>query len=440
MGLLARQSPEQVASAFQRQRSEARLGYPAHVWAGAAALVALGGPTSVVEFSFVPLVLVVLVRLPWIWRMYLPVVWSPFAWLYVAWGLWWTLTLAWSADPSEGVDEVGTFRFAALAPLLWPVLDRRRLLCAALAAGFLLGNLSQLGHAIGTHAGIGAITWPRLADRNSGWWDPVVGGSLLCAALGLHLPGALLGAGRRRVIRTALVVVTLAAVFATGTRGAWIASAGLLGVGVCGSVWLGRTRLRESLSSGRVLAAAVVIGVVAIAAAAWIGPGVTRRAHAGYDEVTGAFRDKKFTSDTGARLLLNWWAIEAIGEHPLHGVGAGGYRPWVIDHLKAQGIDPATRRVHAHAHNGLLHAGATTGLIGAGLLAGLVVCALRSARPRTGETWALDAGPAAALLGLVFVSMFDTVQVNAQTAAALAALLALANDLRPPPPPPSRSK
>jgi O-antigen ligase len=175
-----------------------------------------------------------------------------------------------------------------------------------------------------------------------------------------------------------------------------------------------------------------LIGLVVLASGAWLGSGVARRAQRGYDEVAAALRNKEFTSDTGARLLLNWWAIEAIAEHPVQGVGAGGYRPWVIDHLRARNIDPASRRLHAHAHNGVLHAGATTGLVGAALLAGAVLCGLACGRPRRGETWALDAGPAAALLGLIFVSAFDTVQVNAQTAAVLCGLLGLCNDLRPP--------
>lgn len=432
VSLLARQSPERVAAMFDQHRSPDTLGHTAHTWAAVASLAAITGPTTLTELALAPLALVTLLRLPWIWHMALPLMWSWVVRLYVAWALWWTLSLAWSPDSWAGVDEVGTLRFIALVGLLWPVLDRRRLLCWALAAGFVAGNLSQLLHAIGTSAGIEAITWPRLADRNSGWWDPVVGGSLLCAALGLHLPGALLGTGRQRIVRLVLVLVTLAAIFATGTRGAWLASAGLVAVCSAAALWLRGPGLRASLASSRTLIAVGVIAGVAIGAGVWLGPGVVRRAERGYEEVAAALREKNFSSDTGARLLLNWWAIEAVGEHPIRGVGAGGYRTWVVDHLRAREIDPASRAVHAHAHNAVLHAGATTGLVGGALLASLVVCGVRSGRPRAGETWALDAGPAAALVGLVLVSVFDTVQVNAQTAAVLAALLGLCNDARPP--------
>jgi len=432
VSFFARQSPERIAAIFERQRSHDRLGYTIHVWAAVVSLAMLTGPTTVCEFALLPLAVVTLIRLPGIWRMALPLGAAWVVRLYVLLAMWWTLSLAWSPDRTQGLDEVATLRFAVMVPLLWPVLDRRRLLCWALAAGFLAGNLSQLAHAIGTHAGIPSLTWSRLPDRNSGWWDPVVGGSLLCAALGLHLPGALLGTGRPRVVHGVCALLTLAALFATGTRGAWLAAAVLLVFCGGGALWLRGRHLRSSLRSPRTLLAALVVGALAVGAGAWLGPGVARRAGRGFDEVAAALRQKDFTSDTGARLLLNWWAIEATGEHPVRGVGAGGYRVWAIDHLRARGIDPAARATHAHAHNALLHAGATTGLIGAALLASLVISGAASGRPRPPETWGQDAGPAAALLGLALVSVFDTVQVNAQTAGVLAALLGLCNGLRPP--------
>lgn len=433
--IFARQFPERIIARFEYQRSHDRLGYTLHVWAAAATLFLITGPTTVTEIAMAPLALVVLIRLPGIWRMMLPLGAAWVVRLSLTWAAWWALSLAWSADVGQGIEEVGTLRFALVGVLIWPVLDRRRLLCGALAAGFLAGNVSQLGHAIGAHWGIDVITWPRLPDRNSGWWDPVVGGSLLCAALGLHVPGALLATGRTRIVRGGCVLVTLAGLFATGTRGAWLGAAALLVICGVAALWLRGRELRESMGSSRAVMVVGVAGVIVLGAGLWLGPGVARRAERGYAEVAAALREKDFSSDTGARLLLNWWAVQATGEHPARGVGAGGYRPWVVDHLRSLGIDPATRKLHAHAHNALLHAAATTGVVGAGLLTTLVLCGLGSGRPRRGETWGADAGPAAALLGLVLVSVFDTVQVNAQTAAVLGVLLGLCNDLRPPPAP-----
>jgi O-antigen ligase len=430
VSFLTRQSPEHIASLFERQREHHRLGYSIHVWAAVLTLIAVAGPTTATEAAAIPISLIFFARLPGTWRLMLPIGGAWITRLYVIFGAWWALSLAWSPDWRHGLLEFGTMRFAATALMLWPVLDRRRELCWALAAGFLLGNLSQLAHAIGTHCGIAWLTWHRLPDRNSGWWDPVVGGSLLCGALGLHLPGALLGAGRERALHVAGAVVTLAAVFATGTRGAWLASAALVTLCVGAALWITGPRLRT-----RGLAGVGVVVFAGVLAGAWLGPGVARRAERGYDEVRAALDRKDFSSDTGARLLLNWWAIEAWEEHPVRGVGAGGYRPWVIEHLKVRGIDPATRAKHAHAHDALLHAAATTGLVGAALLGTLVICGIVSGRPRraAGESWALDAGPAAALLGLVLVSAFDTIQVNAQTAALMAVLLGLCPSPRPPP-------
>src|SRR5690606_40313370 len=62
-------------------------------------------------------------------------------------------------------------------------------------------------------------TWNRLPGRNSGWWDPVIAGSLLTAALGLHLPAALWGKKVWRALGIAGCAITLPGILATGTRG-----------------------------------------------------------------------------------------------------------------------------------------------------------------------------------------------------------------------------
>ncbi len=433
MRFLSRQSPEQLEPLFERQRAGDRLGHTLHTWGAVVMLVALTGPTTATEAALVPALAIFVIRLPGIWRLVLGTAGAWVVRVFVAFGLWWALTLAWSPDRGAGIEEVGTVRFALALALLWPVLDRRRLLTWALAAGLLAGNVSQVLHAIGTHTGVHALTWPRMPDRNSGWWDPVVGGSLLCAALGLHLPGAVAGMGRERLAHAACALVTLAAIFASGTRGAWIAAAALLVLVGSIALWTRRHEARRALRSPVVLAIAGGAVLLAVGIGAVIGPGVARRAAHGYSEVAAAVREGRYQSDTGARLLLAGWAVRATGEHPAGGVGAGGFRAWVRDHLRAQGVDPDTRAVHAHAHNALLHASATTGVPGAALLIGLVVTGMLAGRPRPGESWGRDAGPCVALLGLALVSAFDTVQVNAQTAALLFTLLALCNDLRPRP-------
>ena len=299
---------------------------------------------------------------------------------------------------------------------------------------------------MGRAAEIDWLTWSRFEDRNSGWWDPVVGGSVLCGALGLHLGGLVLGrSARQRVVGGALAVVTLAAIAATGTRGAWIGAAGLAGFAVLLAVWravLGRRERTDLKVSGtRVVIGAVV--ALACAGAVWFaaGPTIVSRARETRAEMDRAMKGDLSTF-TGQRLAMWGWSWRAVQEHPLRGVGAGGFRAWA-DQCKAADArernEPAPKpMLHAHAHSWFIHAAAATGVIGLGLMLALAAtCAwngLREAGPAGGRaTWSAgyDAGPAFALVGLAAAGLFDTIHVNQQTSFWLWLLVALCMKRRP---------
>jgi O-antigen ligase len=276
------------------------------------------------------------------------------------------------------------------------------------------------------------MTWNRLPGRNSGWWDPVVGGSLLTAALGLHLPAAMWGRGAWSVLGFAGAGATVLGLIATGTRGAWIASAGLVAVALIVGAW--RVRPRRLLVKPLLGISAMAL-LSALLAWAAFGEEIRERFDAGRREVVAAIERKEFRSDTGARLLMAWWAVEAIESHPVTGVGLGGFEAWSRAHVEAQGIDPATRRFHGHAHNALLHAGATLGVPGLLLAAAFALLAIRGAAVRQagdGPPGYAD-GPCFALVGLLLVSAFDTIQVNSHTAALLGVLMVFAVERRPAP-------
>jgi O-antigen ligase len=159
-----------------------------------------------------------------------------------------------------------------------------------------------------------------------------------------------------------------------------------------------------------------------------VGDKVSQRVGAAQADLRRVIHEKDFNSDTGGRLLMNWWAIEIIMKHPIIGVGAGGYKAWVLANLERRGIDPSQRRVIGQAHSTPLHVAATTGLVG------LALCVLTfgvalwgSARaPGGAMDWgSYDAAPFFALLGLCIVSVFETLHVNAQTAAVVTFLMAL---------------
>lgn len=427
-----------------RQRLEPltadRPGQLAHAILGCVLAFFLAWPTTWVELAGAPLIVFWLVRLRRTLPTLLDVVRVPLVAALLALSAWNALSLSWSPDPGEGLWQLAGLRWAWMFLILWPSLDRRRWFVLALTLGFLAGNLSQVSHALGRSAGIEAMTWNRLPDRNSGWWDPVVGGSLLCAALGLHIPAALAGHARWRWAGIAGVLITLVAIAATGTRGAMIAALGLLGVS---GVWWAIAARGDGKPSGGLSALrrwGIVLALLGVGAAgAWIvaGQTITRRAEMARAEITQAIEQKQYQSDTGARIAMAIWSVEALTAHPLLGLGYGGFRDWMRRSAAADGIPPESISTHAHAHNALLHQAATTGLVGLGLALLVIALAVRNAARVARDALAAShakigpaseiylAGPAFALTGLLLVSAFDPIQINAQTAALACFLMAV---------------
>lgn len=421
-----------VNEAFDHQRRIDPLGHKVHTAMGMLACFALGLPTSGVEIGAIPLLLAFAIRMHRHWRTWPRLFLQPLMLTLLAWALLGLASRLWTAGPPDAwVTEFGAARFGILLLTLWPVADRRPLLLAALAIGIAFGQLSQLSHGLGPALHLDWLpNWNRLPGRNSGWWDPVVGGSLLTAALGLHLPAALWGRHAWRILGIGGTVASLLGVLATGSRGAWIASAALIACTLLTALLRVRPRRRMLRAAGGLLAI-LVVGVTL----AWltIGDQLVARYHAGRDEVAAAIEHKQFRSDTGARILMAWWACEALAEHPISGVGLGGFEGWSRAHTAEQGIDPATRNFHAHAHNALLEVAATLGVPGLLIALAFLVLALTGAarrQPGDGPPGYAD-GPLFALLGLLLVSPFDSVQVNSQTCALLAVLLLFAMQARP---------
>lgn len=425
-----------VSHAFDHQRRIDPFGHKVHTAFAMLACFSVGLPTSAVELGTIPLLAAFAIRAHRHWRTWPRLFLQPLMLTIVAWTLLGLTSRLWTeGSPHAWITEFGAARFAIVLLCLWPVADRRPLLLAALAAGLALGQLSQLSHALGTTLHWPLPTWNRLPGRNSGWWDPVIAGSLLTAALGLHLPAALWGKKVWRALGIAGCTITLPGILATGTRGAWLASGALIALALLAALLRVKPRRRMLRAAGALLA---VLAVGATISWLTIGGQLAARYHAGRQEITAAIEHKQFQSDTGARILMAWWACEALAEHPISGVGLGGFEAWSRAHVLEQGIDPATRNYHAHAHNAILQAGATLGVPGLLLALTLVALALTGAAHRQpGDGPPGDAeGPLFALLGLLLVSPFDSIQVNSQTCALLTVLLLFAMQTRPTPPRP----
>ncbi|MEO1007712.1 MAG: O-antigen ligase family protein [Planctomycetota bacterium] len=412
--------PEQIEHALARAQAGPRWLRHAHVATAAIWMVLACGPTSVVEFGGAALGVATIARLPWVWRAVLVGFAHPVMLAIAAWCGFRALSLAWSTDAGQGLDQIGAMRFAWSVPLLVPVAPAAGRLALAVAAGFALGNLSQVSHGL-SRAGIGWLPeWNRLPSRNSGWWDPVVGGTLLCAALGLHAGAALRARGRLRSVALAGVVASLAAIVATGTRGAWLAAAAVVVLAAGAKVVLS---LRGGAAPRRGLFVGAVAGVLVVAGLA---PVAAPRAQEAYSELAAIVRDGDYSSFTGARLLMMWWSLEAFAEHPLAGTGEGGYRAWCEANLRARGVDPAERHVGAHPHTTYLQPLGATGIVGAALFVVVLVAVGVAGWRARGSADPYASGTAWALLGLFVAGVFDPVHVNAQTAAMWMVLTGLA--------------
>jgi O-antigen ligase len=386
-------------------------------------------------------------------RMLGPLVWDPLIRVFVLFIAWLGLSALWTHGGSRHwLDDGQSLRFALLLPALYPVLDRRGLLLAALTLGLLCGQGSQLVHLFSQWAG--HTVFDRDPHRISGWWDPVIAGSLLCACLGLLLGRVRPDASLPRRWLPA-ILTTLLAIAITGTRGGWIAA--VLLIIVAAALMLRSTSRRRA-----VLVLAAVTTLLAIAAAAVLAaPPIRARFDRAVSEVRSALTTNDYTTDTGLRIAMAHWAVIEFTSHPLRGVGAGGYRPFAAarctvppptrDAAKpdaepprkpkrrspaiepARPIDPDTKLPlpHAHAHSWFLHTLATLGLPGLVLLLTALAIALR---PLWSRAAALDPTARIAafgLLGLTLAGLFDTIHVNQQTAYMLFVLLALSITMRP---------
>ncbi len=427
-------SREGAAEAFSRQFKKDALGHRIHTALAVLTLAGICCKIGVVEFAIIPLAAFSAIRVLNVWRCWLYAALSPVGALMIGLSIWAWVSLLWTGDVAQGLDEVYNTRWMLLPGMLWPVLDQRRKLIGAIVVGMLLANLAQVAHAIGVRFEIDALRFPRMPDRNSGWWEPVVGGSMLTAALGLHLPAAAMGRGRMRVLGAAGAIVTLIAILATGTRGAMLASAGL--VALVGAVAAVRMVRAGGLRRRGVLVSVVIGALAVVGAGVVMGPRVARRFDAAWGDLERAIEHKDFFTDTGGRLLMGWKGIEATGEHPLIGVGVGGYKRWCHADLERQGIDPADRNIHAHAHNAYIHVASSFGLPALAAVLAVLLSALAGGlsagidvrRPRERgriNIGSYDAGPACAIVGLMLVGMFDPIITNVQTCALLCALMGL---------------
>lgn len=408
--------------AFERMHSRDRIGDRIHLVFACLAMIGILGPVSVVDILVLPLVVFFLVRTlntfpVWIHGFGQPIVLAAIM-LAAVMGV----SLLWSENPHAGLEHMSELRWFAMIGFVYPVIEHRRVLIACLCVGFLIGNLSQLIDAFNGfgNAWLADRLWHE-PNRISGWWDPAVGGSVLVAGVGLHLPAAMMGRGRWRVVGLAGTAVTLVALVATGTRGAWIAAVVLIVFAF--AVAILRKRSGQSRKGRAGLLFAGLVLVVVIGGGVFARSDSTRqRVGAARSEIARAM-DGDFSSSTGARVSMANQAVRAGLGYPVQGLGAGGFRDW----METQTEEPLDN--HAHAHSSIMHVFAEHGVPGVLLLLLLASIVLvncwRCGIGAAGDGWGYSMGPFFAAVGLLLVSAFDSVLINVNTMALLGALAAL---------------
>ena len=401
-------------AAFARMHRRDAIGDRLHLVFACLGLVCLFGPVTLTEIAFGPLLVFFLVRVINTFPVWIHGFGQPAALSAIALSLWMMLSLQWSGDVALGWGEIAELRWFVLVGLIFPVIEKRNQLIAAMCVGVAFGQVGQL---IDAFDGFG-IDWlasivENHPSRIGGWWHPVVGGSILVSTLGLALPSAMLGSGRSRTIGLVGALCVMIGILATGTRGAWLASAVLILVCVVFGLISKRIRWKHLLVLG------VIGATIVLASGLVMRQSMSIRIGQAQQEIAQIL-DGDYDSTIGLRVKMAQGAIDATRAHPIKGVGAGGYQHWVDGRDSESGV-------HAHAHMSLLQVSSTLGLIGVGLWSVVLVAILRSAWRLwdRGADGIITLAPMLGIIGLMLASLTDSVQINTQTAALLGALAAL---------------
>lgn len=403
----------------ERANSTVRWGHQLHVAAAIATCLAIALPMSFLEISAGILAAMLVLRLPATWRLYPALFTQPVMLAGGAFFLIQVLGLLWSPDPGDGLDDIDSMRWALLIPALWPLRHLRGWFIFCVILSFIAANVCQLVQALAFEFGWEHLDFDAYPDRISGWLSPASGGSVLLAAYGLHLGASLLPRHPLRWPARGLALVSLLAVFATGARGAWIGAGLLTCVAVFGMLMGTRSRMRVVLGALAIGLAGMVAGWLVL------GDEIESRVDEAQREIEGALEAGDYATSTGARINMWIWGWRAFSDHPVLGVGTGGYQAWVQNEQVAQGIDPAQQPIASHAHGQYVHLAATHGVVGLAGFALVVLTALVLSAPGAHEGRTYQAGLFLGIIAMLCAGVFDTVTINSQTAAVFWLFIAL---------------
>ncbi len=403
----------------ERSNRKVRWGHSIHLFSACLFCALLAGPKSFLEVSAAILLITAFFRLYATWRLYPSLLRQPVSILTAVVLFYFAIGILWSPNRARGLEEFDVARWTMIVPALWPVRHIRRHLILLVALSFLSAHVAQLVQALAFEFGWESFDFDAFSTRISGWLHHASGASVLVGGLGLHLPAALSHTHKLRWPARVLALITLLGVFATGSRAAWIGAALVILVALALALWASHHRVRLLLG--------VLVAGALFLVGGWLtlGDEIKSRYLEGKEEITLAIEQERFTTSTGARINMFIWAREAFVQHPMLGVGPGGFRTWAVETQLERGMDPAKHPVYDDAHSSPAQIGATQGLVGLALYIPLVIALVLVSKPRPGEEQTYQAGLMMAILGVLLCSGLDAIHLKTDTMAALWTFVAL---------------
>ena len=411
---------DRLWSLNERANRTVRWGHQLYILAACVFCLFIALPQSFFEASSVVLFGFFVVRLYATWRLYPLMLTLPIVALALVYAGYMLVGILWSPNKPYGVHESDALRWMLIVPALWPLRHLRRWFILCIILSYLTVNATQLIQFLAFEFNWEHLDFDAYPDRISAWFMPASGGSILLASFGLHLPIALNRHHSLRWPARVLAIVSLLAVVATGTRGAWIAAALLVVVALAFTAW-------RSTNRGRTAITGLVIAVV-IVPVAWLtlGSKIESRVAEARTELRSTIDNKDYATSMGARVNMWIWAGRAFAEHPVLGVGTGGYETWVQDRQAEQGIDLAKEPIERNAHGAYVHIAATQGTLGLVLFLALMSVVLIGAAPSAADNSTYQAGFFMAIIAFLLVGVFATFHLHTQSAAVLWTMVALA--------------
>lgn len=314
---------------------------------------------------------------------------GPVAWPLAAFVLWTGLSLAWTVDLTKGSIFLAAFVF----PFGLLAIGFARLPWRGRWLTWLWGGLVATALA---YAAVGGYQWatrdvfwnPNVIVGNayapffrvnSVFWDPSIYGRYLTVAILVTLAGILLGGvrGRHNLVLYAVVVATWCGLALSFSQSSFLALA--VGVAVAAAVAWGR----------RAVLALVALGLLAVAVSLAVPPvrgDIVDSSRRGLNKVTSGRSD------------LVSEGIRIAADHPVAGIGVGGFRREYAERTGVTGDDP--KRVASHTTP--ITVAAEGGIVGLGLFVWLVVAALGATLFHVGRGFTSRASLA---VGVAFVAI-----------------------------------